>query len=128
LILIIIIQIGFLLKWVDELNRFEYPDVEILVYKKALTIEEKIIKTFPEAPELMLAIAKCESGVKQFREDGTVVKSPTRDFGLFQINEKTWHRVAQELGYDYKGSLDDNLKMARYVYDTQGITAWVCYR
>lgn len=84
------------------------------------TIEEKIVATFPEEPELMLAIANCESGLHQ---DAV---SHTRDFGVMQINEATWHETALQMGLDYKGSEDDNLEMARYIYEVQGTSSWVC--
>ena len=77
--------------------------------------------TFPEEPEIMLAIANCESGFNQ------EAVSHTNDHGVMQINEATWDETAQELGLDYKNSLDDNLKMARYVYEIQGKDAWVCF-
>ena len=68
----------------------------------------------------MLAIANCESGFKQ------EAVSHTRDFGVMQINEKTWDATAREMGLDYKNNEDDNLKMARHIYEVQGREAWVC--
>ncbi len=83
--------------------------------------------TFPEAPDTMVAVAKCESGLKQFNSKGEVIVSPTKDFGLMQINQLVWDDKAKELGLDYKNNLEDNLKMARHIYEVQGKTAWVCY-
>ena len=88
------------------------------------TIEEMIAETFPGKEQLMTRIAHCESGVKQFREDGTPVQGPTKDFGVFQVHEPTWNKVAIELGLDYKNSVEDNIKMARHIYDVQGLSAW----
>ena len=102
------------------LVNIEYPEVPEFT-PRPKTIEEKIRLAFPEEPNNMLAIVNCESGFNQS------AVSHTRDFGLFQINEKTWDATAQEMGLDYKGSLDDNITMARYVYDIQGINAWVCW-
>jgi len=76
---------------------------------------------FPEEPEKMLAIARCESSLNQ---DAV---SPTRDFGVFQINEASWDDLSTEMGLDYKGSVRDNLLMARHVYEVQGLSAWVCW-
>jgi len=75
----------------------------------------------------MVAIAKCESGLKQFKADGSVVVSPTHDYGLMQINRKTWHETSIKMGLDYQNNMLDNLKLARHIYDVQGVTAWVCY-
>lgn len=84
-------------------------------------IERAIRETFPEMPNTMLAVAKCESGLNQ------EAKSHTNDFGLMQINEASWHQVALELNLDYKSSIEDNLKMARHIFEVQGVTAWVCF-
>jgi hypothetical protein len=85
-----------------------------------LSIEDKIRKTFPENPEVMLAIAKAESklnphAINRANRNGSV------DVGLFQIN--SIH------GYDeeFLKNEDNNLKVARKIYDTQGITAWSAY-
>lgn len=69
----------------------------------------------------MLAVANCESGLRQ---DAV---SHTNDFGVMQINKATWHEIANELELDYQNNEDDNLKMARYIYEVQGRNAWVCY-
>ena len=90
-----------------------------------LTIEEKILA---ELPPVFLEIAKCESQNRQFKEDGTGLKSPTADYGYFQINEKVWDKDAQRMGLDYKNSFDDNLAMAVHIYNIQGLDAWVCYK
>ena len=110
--------LGYLLA---ELNNFKYPEIEIVMEISPLTIEDKIRQTFPERAELMLAIANCESGLNQ------EAVSHTRDFGVMQINEATWHETALEMNLDYKGSVDDNLELARHIYETQGLEAWVCY-
>lgn len=97
-----------------------------LNYTPYQPVETLIAQTFPEAPETMVAIARCESGLKQ-EINGKNVVSHTNDYGLFQINEKVWDAHFQEQGIDYKNSLEDNIKAARQVYDIQGVKAWVCY-
>lgn len=84
-------------------------------------VEYKIRMAFPEDWETMLAVANCESGLRQN------IVSHTNDYGLFQINEKSWDSVAQGMGLDYKNNIDDNIKMAQHVYKVQGRNAWVCY-
>lgn len=44
-----------------------------------------------------------------------------------QINEATWDDTAKEMGLDYKNNEDDNLELARYIFEVQGVDAWVCY-
>ena len=93
-----------------------------------LNASEMVLIYFGNDAQRMKQIFTCESGMKQFDSKGNVIMSPTRDFGIAQINEKTWDRKAKELGLDYKGSMVDNLKMAKYIYTQSGHRAWVCNR
>ena len=74
---------------------------------------------------ILMAIATCESGQKQWDSDRGVITSKTGDEGFFQISP-TWKKTALELGIDYENSLEGNIKMAKIVYDKQGLSAWVC--
>ncbi len=88
-------------------------------------LKRAILNEFDDVPK-MAKIAYCESGYKQFDSEGNVLKSKTNDYGLFQINSDTWDKKAKEIGLDYKNSSTDNIKMARYIYERQGIGAWTC--
>jgi hypothetical protein len=89
------------------------------------TLEQKLLKDFPKR---MLAIAKCESNLRQFNEDGTTVISPTMDVGIFQLNLKAHLRSSQKMGLDIINSEDDNIAYAKYLYDREGERPWVCSR
>ena len=91
-----------------------------------LTIEEKVEERFGHIPYLVETL-RCESNLKQFNSDGTPLRSPTNDIGIGQINEYTWDKRAEQLGLDYKHSVDDNLDMIDVVLKEQGIEAFVCY-
>jgi hypothetical protein len=80
---------------------------------------ELIKQTFPEEPEMMVKIAKWESSLRPEAINNN--KNGTQDCGLLQVN--SIH------GYDCKWLLDvnNNLKVARKIYDTQGKQAWVSY-
>ena len=67
----------------------------------------------------MVRIAECESGFNQ-----EAVNKKSNDFGIFQINEATWDTTARSMGLDYKNDWKDNIIMAKYVLETQGISAW----
>lgn len=93
-----------------------------------LTIEEKIRLTFPEQPELMIAIAKAESGLgknnynPEWHRDRNGNPVCQGSFGLFQVGCVNYIEDPTKLN-----DVDFNLKIARKVYDTQGITAWGAY-
>lgn len=89
---------------------------------------EMVAFYFGKDAERMMEIFTCESGMKQFDSKGNVIMSHTRDFGIAQINEKVWDKKAKELGLDYKGSMIDNLQMAKYILDRTSPQAWVCNR
>lgn len=91
------------------------PDVE-------LPIEERILQAFPDAP-VMVEVARCESGLRHYLDDGGVIQGPTNDFGLFQIHKPSHEKKLKELGLDEK-KLEDNIKFARYLYDHGGLSHW----
>lgn len=76
----------------------------------------------------MIDVFRCESGLKQFNEDGTTVISPTMDVGIAQINLKAHLLNSQKMGLDIINSEEDNLTYARYLYGLYGETPWVCSR
>lgn len=82
----------------------------------------------PSVVPYLYQIAICESGVKQWSSDGKTIVSPTNDYGILQINHNAWDKTAQSLGLDYKNSLVDNVKMAKVVYQEQGLQAWSCQK
>lgn len=88
-----------------------------LIEKQKLFIYENFgnFKTY----KLMVRIINCESGFNQ-----EAVNKKTKDYGLFQINEKYWDETAKSMGLDYKENWKDNVLMARYIFQTQGISAW----
>lgn len=98
-----------------RISPVEAKNVEV----KELTIEEKIAKTFPENPKIMLAVAKAESGLNPMTTNRN--SNGTRDIGLFQINSV--HGEDDLEMFD----VDKNLVAARKIYDKQGITAWAAF-
>lgn len=90
------------------------------------TIEQLIDKHAIEAgiPTTTLhAIAQCESGIKQFEDDGSPLVSSTSDAGVFQINHVHDDRV-KALGLDVHGSVEDNIKFAVILYKESGTQHW----
>lgn len=80
---------------------------------------------------MLIAIADCESGEKQFNTDGTVVKNINRnkegvetsyDVGLYQINSSHF-KEAKAMGFDVF-TAEGNISYALYLYHTQGTYPW----
>lgn len=61
-----------------------------------------IVRLSPGIPQILREIAHCESGGKQFDEDGNVVRGIIHvpDVGKYQINSTVWGREAKKLGVD----------------------------
>lgn len=114
---------------VQPLVVVEAPKKEVKIevvynWDKARIIKE-IRATFPEAPELAVAIAKCESNFD------TKAYNPTNnshDKGIMQISEKYHGREVKRLGLDMNNP-KDNIMFARRLYDQAGnsFSPWVCY-
>lgn len=87
---------------------------------ESASLESLIRETFPEEPDVMLAIAKAES-----RLDNSIPPNQNRDkswdTGIFRINSV--HGYSQE----YLSDIHNNIKVARKIYDTQGKNAWVTF-
>ena len=96
----------------------EYVQAEepIKVEWTADKIKEEIREVFPENPEQMIAIAKCESGLKATAIN-TKNKNKTTDGGIFQINST--HKTDIDK-FDPK----QNIAFARKLYDERGVKPW----
>lgn len=82
---------------------------------------------FPEEHWKVLGrIVKCESGRRpsavNVNKKGKWKGS--RDLGLWQINDTIWKELVAS-GDPFNPA--DNTRMAKRIYDIQGLNAWVCY-
>lgn len=89
-------------------------------------LEEKVRAEFADAPD-MIAIAKCESGFRQFAPDGSVLRGGPRGqyLGLFQIDEGLHTTRALGLGDDIR-TPEGNIAYARWLLTDQGVRPWGC--
>lgn len=94
-------------------------------------IIKKIEDAFPEDSATAVKVAVCESQlVPDIQSHHVLNGNRERSFGIFQIHEPSWHKVAMRLGYEnYQTDVDDNIAMARYIYDNAGQSwkDWSCY-
>lgn len=88
------------------------------------SIESLVLEAFRDAP-VMLRVARCESTMRQFNLDGTVLHGAAHyaDTGLFQINMAVHADEVRALGVDV-GILEGNIAAARYLYDHGGLAHW----
>ena len=89
--------------------------------EKPLALEEN-----EEFPEILNRIAFCESGGKQFDENGQVIRGKINpnDIGKYQINLWFHWKEIEKLGYDIfteKG----NEKYALWLYNKNGTKDWI---
>lgn len=92
-----------------------------------IEVKHAVALAFPDVPA-MVRVVGCESSYAQFWADGSPKVSSTDDVGVMQINVPTWGAEAVKLGLDIYNSEADNIAMGRIVYETQGLSAWVCAR
>lgn len=88
------------------------------------TVEEYVRDYYADKP-ILADIAQCESHMRQFDKDGSVLHGEVvyQDLGLMQVNE-TYHGVtAKKLGLDLY-TMQGNLAYARFLYDKEGSTPW----
>ena len=98
----------------DELTR---------IPEKVATVEP--IDSLQESLGPLYKVAKCESGLRQFNSDGSVLRGRqnSQDVGILQINERYHLEASRKMGYDIhttKGNIDYGL----YLYKHQGLTPW----
>ncbi len=84
--------------------------------------------TITPSPTLLPAlipICKCESGLRQFNKDGTVLRGRVNklDVGICQINTHYHGQQALAMNLDLETE-SDNITYANYLYSTQGSTPW----
>ena len=91
----------------------------------ATTTPEVVVKPVPTTNAILEAIARCESGGRQFNDDGTVIRGKVnpQDVGKWQINEHYHLKESQRLGYDIY-TLEGNTEYALYLYKKQGSKPW----
>lgn len=89
------------------------------------TAYELADRYFGDSPRMM-DIIKCESEFSQYRASGVPKISNTNDVGIAQIHITDWEEKAKKMNLDIFYSTEDNLKMARWIYDHEGIDQWTC--
>ena len=76
-------------------------------------------------PTLAFDIARCESRLQQFREDGSLVRGRKNsyDVGVFQINEEYHLERSKALGFDIYTAAG-NIEYAMWLMKRDGTRHW----
>lgn len=91
-------------------------------YAKSST-EQAVRKHFASYP-VLVSIARCESGFRQFDENGRILKNPNSSAtGVMQIMSSVHRHAASRLNYDIN-TLAGNLGYAKHLYKTEGTRPW----
>ncbi len=93
-------------------------------YVRPLNQSEAIVQYLKDYPQL-IAVAKCESGLRQWDDTGMVLQGRivSQDRGGLQINEHYHKEDALALGYDIE-ALEGNLGFGIYLYKKNGLRDW----
>ena len=100
-----------------------------LVVRSVNPKEKEIVKVnpVPILPKVLVEIGRCESGNRQFDQNGNVIKGyiNPKDIGKYQINisEDNWGPLIRKLGYDVYTE-EGNTLMALYIYRHYGTAPW----
>ncbi len=87
------------------------------------TVDEYVRDYYADTP-VLADIAKCESRMRQFDNDGNVLKNPdSTAIGIMQIMYSIHDPVADKLGLDIK-TIQGNLAYAKFLYSEKGTAPW----
>lgn len=103
-----------------------YIEPEVIEYKAEVVevIEVSQGRAQLPLPKVMIDIARCESGDKQFNSDGTIVKNPhSTAQGRFQIMASLHRANAESMGMDID-TWEGNTRFAMYLYQKNGTRDW----
>jgi hypothetical protein len=102
------------------------PFISLLVAVAYSQLNDIGTSSVPIVPPVMIEIARCESGQRQFDDTGHVVKNynknGTIDYGYFQINS-SHIKEAKALGFDIK-TPEGNIGYAYYLYHASSTAPW----
>jgi hypothetical protein len=101
----------------------ELPDGVICLDDCPL-IEAQVIQTFGTS-STMVAVARCESGMRHYDTDGTVLmnREGSSATGIFQLMASYHAEPAQNLGWDIR-TPEGNIAYAHHLYQREGLQPW----
>lgn len=93
------------------------------------TVVEQKVRAYYKDEPVLVAIARCESHFRHYREDGSLLTNEqgTSATGVMQIMASVHESEAAKLGLSIR-DFYGNLAYARHLYDTEGTTPWEASR
>ncbi len=86
---------------------------------------ESQVRSYFASSSVMITIASCESGYRQFNSSGNPLNGGSGGMiGIFQISSSTHASVARELAMDI-GTVAGNMAYAKYLYEREGTEPWI---
>ncbi|MEK7646538.1 MAG: hypothetical protein AAB381_02485 [Patescibacteria group bacterium] len=87
-------------------------------------VEAYLRKEYADNP-ILVDIARCESTLRQFHKDGTVVRGrvDNADVGVMQINLRYHGETAEKMNIDLM-TLQGNTEFGQYLFDKFGTKPW----
>ncbi len=88
-------------------------------------VETKVRAAFADVPD-MIAVAKCESGFREFGPDGAILRGGNNRgyLGIFQIGETLHAARALAQGMDIS-TVDGNIAYAKVLFVASGLNPWL---
>ncbi len=77
------------------------------------------------ADHIMIEVARCESGFRQYNSNGTALHGGYNGkmIGIFQLYDDYHVADAKRLGFDIY-NVEGNIKYAKWLFDKQGVQPW----
>lgn len=103
---------------------YDYSVLNAPISPEVIVNEVSVIKeVWGEDSHIGLAIAQCESGIKQ-KINGVIVSNPvTADRGTFQINVEYHGDTARKMDLNIY-TIEGNVLYAKYLFDKNGTRDW----
>ena len=107
------------------MRKWAFISLIILLPQLVFGNEEIVNIYFADIP-VMIEIAKCESGLRQFDWRGNALRGGmgSKMVGVFQIHADVHRETADLMGLDID-TLEGNIAYARRLYDKEGTGPWI---
>ncbi len=95
---------------------------DVAVKETPVQIKIMVQKTFADDP-VMVTIAQCESGYRQYTDSGNIFRGSGRYVGIFQIDEYIHKDAGLALGFDIY-TAQGNVAYAQHIFKKEGTRPW----